>query len=75
MKKIISIILTVAMFFSLICISGAEGAMDIVADKVEVDYTKIKNVRHSPAKRLGLVIYTDFSSIVVKPNEHKNFIK
>lgn len=45
------------------------------ADKVEVDYTKIKNVRHSPAKRLGLVIYTDFSSIIVKPNEHKNYRK
>ncbi|MBQ2714405.1 MAG: NFACT family protein [Clostridia bacterium] len=45
------------------------------ADKVEVDYTKIKNVHRSPQKRLGLVLYTDFSSVVVKPNEHKEYIK
>lgn len=44
------------------------------ADKVDVDYTKIKNVKRSPAKKLGLVIYTDFSTICVKPNEHKNYI-
>ncbi len=44
------------------------------AEKVDVDYTKIKNVRRSPAKKPGLVIYTDFSSLCVKPNEHKNFI-
>lgn len=44
------------------------------SDKVDVDYTKIKNVRRSPLKKPGLVIYTDFSTICVKPNEHKKFI-
>ncbi len=45
------------------------------ADKVEVDYTKIKNVHRSPTKRLGLVTYTDFSSIMVQPQEHKDYLK
>lgn len=44
------------------------------SDKIDVDYTKIKNVRRSPSKKTGLVIYTDFSTICVKPNEHKNYI-
>lgn len=44
------------------------------ADKVDVDYTRIKYVHRSPLKKPGLVVYTDFSTIVVKPNEHKDFI-
>lgn len=44
------------------------------SDKVDVDYTKIKFVHRSPLKRAGLVTYTDFSTVCVKPNEHKNYI-
>ncbi len=44
------------------------------ADKVDVDYTILKNVRRSPLKRAGLVVYTDFKTICIKPNEHKNLI-
>lgn len=44
------------------------------SDKVDVDYTKIKNVKRSPQKRAGLVTYTDYSTVCVKPNEHKNYI-
>ena len=45
------------------------------ADKVEIDYTKIKNVHRHPAKRMGLVTYTDFSSIVIKPCAHENYLQ
>ena len=44
------------------------------SSKVDVDYTKIKYVKRSPLKRLGLVVYTDFSTVCVTPNEHKNYI-
>jgi predicted ribosome quality control (RQC) complex YloA/Tae2 family protein len=44
------------------------------ADKVDVDYTILKNVRRSPLKRAGLVVYTDFKTICIKPNEHKSII-
>lgn len=42
--------------------------------KIAVDYTRVKNVHRSPAKKPGLVIYTDFSTVLVDPNEHKDFI-
>ena len=38
MKKILSILLTIAMCFSLICVSNAEGEMNIVVSKEVVDY-------------------------------------
>ena len=37
---------------------------------VSVDYTKRKNVRRHPAKKVGLVYYTDYKTIAVKPNAH-----
>ena len=37
---------------------------------VNVDYTKRKNVRRHPAKKVGLVYYTDYKTIAVKPNAH-----
>lgn len=39
---------------------------------VSVDYTKRKNVRRHPAKKVGLVYYTDYKTIAVKPNSHEN---
>ncbi|MBQ2942390.1 MAG: InlB B-repeat-containing protein [Clostridia bacterium] len=38
MKKILSILLTIAMCFSLICTVGAEGEMNIIVSNAEVDY-------------------------------------
>ena len=37
---------------------------------VSVDYTKRKNVRRHPAKKIGLVYYSDYKTIAVKPNAH-----
>ena len=37
---------------------------------VSVDYTKRKNVRRHPAKKVGLVYYTDYKTIVARPNAH-----
>lgn len=37
---------------------------------VSVDYTKRKNVRRHPAKKVGLVYYSDYKTIAVKPNAH-----
>ena len=35
-----------------------------------VDYTIRRNVRRHPSKKVGLVYYTDYKTIVVKPNAH-----
>ncbi|GEM_PF-778465 len=41
-------------------------------ENVGVDYTKRKNVRRHPAKKIGLVYYSDYNSIQVKPNSHED---
>ena len=43
--------------------------------KVEVDYTERKNVRRHPAKKIGLVYYTDYSTIAATPNAHEEIKK
>lgn len=45
------------------------------SDKITVDYTFRKNVKRNPSKKLGMVTYSSQNSIVVTPNEHKEFIK
>ena len=37
---------------------------------VSVDFTKRKNVRRHPAKKVGLVYYSDYKTIAVKPDAH-----
>ena len=37
--------------------------------KVPIDYTLVKNVKKQPAGRPGAVIYSDFKTILVKPDE------
>jgi predicted ribosome quality control (RQC) complex YloA/Tae2 family protein len=37
--------------------------------KVSVDYTHVKNVKKPPAARPGMVIYTDYKTVVVKPEK------
>lgn len=37
---------------------------------VSIDYTKRKNVRRHPAKKVGLVYYSDYKTITVKPDAH-----
>ena len=39
------------------------------AGKVPVDYTLIKNVKKPPGGRPGMVIYSDFKTIIVPPDE------
>lgn len=43
--------------------------------KVEVDYTRIKNVKRHPSQRPGLVTYTDYKTVNVTPNRHEDYIK
>ena len=43
--------------------------------KVEVDYTERKNVRRHPAKKIGLVYYTDYMTVAAKPNAHEEYKK
>ena len=43
--------------------------------KVEVDYTERRNVRRHPAKKIGLVYYTDYSTVAAKPNAHEELKK
>ncbi len=40
--------------------------------KVEVDYVLKKYVKRPPQAKPGTVIYTDFKTILVTPNSHKN---
>ena len=40
------------------------------SDKVQVDYTLVKNVKRHPSKQIGLVIYDDYTQILAKPNPH-----
>ena len=39
-------------------------------DKIEVDYTQRRYVKHHPCKKAGMVIYTDYKTLVVTPNKH-----
>ena len=41
----------------------------------EVDYTRRRNVRRHPAKKVGLVYYSDYKTIAVHPNEHEEYKK
>lgn len=43
--------------------------------KVDVDYTRIKNVKRHPGGRPGLVTYTDYGTLTVRPSKHEDFIK
>lgn len=42
---------------------------------VSVDYTKRRNVRRHPAKKIGLVYYSDYKTVAVKPNAHEEYKK
>lgn len=42
---------------------------------VEVDFTIRKNVKKHPSKMKGMVIYTDYKSILVTPNDNEEFLK
>ena len=42
---------------------------------VPIDYTVRKNVRSHPAKKVGLVYYSDYKTIDVKPNPHPELSK
>lgn len=42
---------------------------DQALDGINVDYTKIHNVKRHPSQKLGLVIYTDFNTIYVRKDD------
>lgn len=47
--------------------AGYSGS-DETLDGVNVDYTIVRNVKRHPSQKLGLAIYTDFTSIFIKRN-------
>lgn len=47
--------------------AGYSGS-DESLDGVTVDYTIVRNVKRHPSQKLGLAIYTDFTSIFIKRN-------
>ena len=49
--------------------SGREGG------KVEIVYTKRKNVKKPPKSKPGFVVYDNFKSIIVNPKKHVEFMK
>ena len=44
-------------------------------EKIPVDYTLKKYVKKPPKAKPGSVIYTDFKTVYVTPNEHKELLK
>ena len=41
-------------------------------DKIPVDYCKRKFVKKPNKSKAGFVVYTDYKTILVTPNAHKN---
>lgn len=41
--------------------------------KVAVDYTLRRQVKHHPAKKSGMVLYTEYQTITVEPKGHKEY--
>ncbi len=52
--------------------AGYSGSDESI-DGVTVDYTLVRNVKRHPSQKLGLAIYTDFTSIFIKRNNYENF--
>lgn len=44
------------------------------ADKAVVDYTRRKRVKRHPSGKPALVTYTDYKSLIVKPNAHEELL-
>lgn len=44
-------------------------------EKVEIDYTEVKNVKKAGNGKLGLVIYHTNWSMLAKPNKHEEYLK
>ncbi len=64
-EKVILIVSEICAYYS----KGREGG------KVEVVYTKRKHVKKPNGANLGFCTYTDFKSIIVKPNAHSEYLK
>ncbi len=54
-----------------ICAYFSQGAK---GDKINVDYTKRRYVKKQGGKNLGAVTYENYSTIIVNPDKHENFI-
>lgn len=63
--SVIKTVAEITAYFS----SGAGG------DKIPVDYTLKKFVKKPPKSKPGSVIYTDFKTVLVTPNEHKELLQ
>lgn len=64
-EKVILVASEICAYYS----KGREGG------KVEVVNTKRKNVKKPKGANLGFCTYTDFKSIIVKPNAHLEYLK
>lgn len=43
--------------------------------KVEIDYTRRRNLKRHPCGKLGMVTYSDYKTAFVQPNNHLNYIE
>ena len=42
------------------------------SDKIPVDYCKRKFVKKPKGGKAGFVVYTDYKTVLVKPNKHED---
>lgn len=42
--------------------------------KIPCDYTQRRNIKRHPCGKLGMVIYSAYSTATVVPNEHKEYL-
>ncbi len=61
----------VIVFAAEICAYYSDGRE---GDKIPVDYTLKKYVKKPPKRALGFVIYTDYKTVLVTPNAHKEYL-
>lgn len=54
--------------------TAAEIAAANAGANIEVDYTERRNVKRRPSGHPGQVIYTDYKTVVAKPDAHKELL-
>lgn len=64
-QKVIEIVAEICAYYS----KGRDGG------KTEIVYTKRKNVKKPPKSKPGFCVYDNFSSVMVLPNKHEEFLK
>jgi predicted ribosome quality control (RQC) complex YloA/Tae2 family protein len=58
-------------FCELVLISGCQTSEARLSSGVEVDYTTVKNVKKPSGAKPGMVIYENYRTLVVTPDESR----